>query len=245
VSLFTRLVALLALVLLANACTESSARDQARQRWDSRIDGDFVLSFETVCACSADGLRFDVKFHRAEPISASFTSGGRERKLTPLALELVPTAEELIALAGQEDEFDGKTGLPVEVRRGDVTYRNIGVTFDIEAGQAAVEAARLAWDDRGLENYRLKYRCPRGCGDRGWIRVEWRDGELFGDTNAEAPTSVEELLDLVDEALASSPDSVAIRVRKGGLLKGAKIVDADHGTLLDVRGITIEPTAVP
>ena len=243
--LFRGLAALLALVLVATACAQSSARDEARQRWDGRIDSDFVLSFETACACWADGLRFDVKFHRAEPISASYTLGDRERDVTSLALELVPTAEELIALAGQEHEFDEKTGLPLEVRRGDVTYRKIGVTFDVEAGQAAVEAARLAWDDRGLDDYRLRYRCPRGCGDRGWIRVEWRDGELLGDAETEAPTSVEELLALVDEALASSPDSVGIRVRKGGLLRGVKIVDADQGTLLDLRGISVEPIAGP
>lgn len=243
--LLLRLVLLVALTSLSSACSGSSARDQASERWRDRIGGDFVLSFETACDCSADGLRFDVEFHDDEPISATYISGNRERELTLLALELVPTAEELIALADEEGEFDAKTGLPVEVRRGDVTYRDIAVTFDLEVGQAAAEAARLAWDARNLDDYRLTYRCLAGCSVRGRVNVEWRDGELLGVTGTKAPTSVEDLLALVDEALASSPNSVSIRVRKGGLLRGAKIVHAERGTLLDLRGIGVEPTAVP
>ena len=243
--LLIRLVALMGLMLFASGCSGSSARDQARQRWDDRIGGDFVLGFETACACPADGFQFDVKFRNDSPVSASFIRGDRDREMTLLALELVPTAEELLALADQEGEFDEETGLPVEARRGAVTYRNIRVTFELAVGRAAAEASRLVWDDRDLDDYRLKYRCLRGCGDRGLVQVEWRKGELLGDTDTNAPTGVEELLALVDEALASSPDSVDIRVRKGGLLRRATIIDAELGTLLDVRGIDIEPTAVP
>ena len=236
-----RLVALAALTAIVGGCSPASSRAEAQQRWERRSDGDYVLSFGTNCDCPADRLVFDVVFREDSPVSATFTRGERSREVSSLALAVVPSVNELLALASEDAEFNEETGLPVEVRRGTVTYSDIRVRFDLEDDAAQIEAIRLVWEERGPDDYQLSYRCNRGCSDRGRVQVEWRDGELTNDRGTDGPSSVEELLELIEEALASSPASVDIRLHDDGTLRRVRIVDTDAKPLIDVRAVEVIP----
>ena len=216
------------LAFAASSCAPgASPAELARDRWEALDARDFVLTLDASCEGSGCGVldaRYEV-LHRSGDVVGAFAIreiGDSPEKISPIATNLLPNVEELLALAerSRPADFDEITGVPTSVLRGTIEFENIQIVFDIDDARQELETSRETWRRAGLGDYLLTYRWPCACPRAGFYEIEVRGGVAVEEVARRSldgiPTTVEELFDVIDRALGEDLDTFDLRYSDTG-----------------------------
>jgi hypothetical protein len=176
---------------------------------------DFALTYDAACdePCEHFDGSYTVIYRDDRPTAGRrIGQGGRAAdEVSRAEVHFLPGPLELIELTESTGNLDGKTGLPGTARRGDITYSNIAVAYDIADATAALAAARSEWEEAGMADYRLSYSRWCFCLVIGELTFEVRDGRTTlvdsaneydpGDVTSGVPRTVEDLFDRIEKQI--------------------------------------------
>jgi hypothetical protein len=206
------LLGVLLVCLLGAGCDSGGDGSQPQAAEWNPDSTHFALTYDAACdePCEHFDGSYTVIYRGSQPTTAQRIQPGGPApdRVSHAEVHFLPSPLELIELTDSVEDLDQETGLPGTARRGDITYSDIAVAYDIADATAALAVARSEWAAADIAEYRLSYSRGCFCLVTGAVTFEVRDGQATlvdsangygpGDVRSGVPTTVEDLFDRIE-----------------------------------------------